>query len=141
VRVPVLMRGPGVPRDKRTSQLTGSIDLASTIVDATKAKPRRVLDGVSLRSLARRPSRFGRRDILLQNGPSAGQGNPRYVAIRTRRYKYVQYVDGQRELYDLRLDRFEQRSVHTSRRYRGVRRKLARELARLRNCSGAACRR
>ena len=141
VRVPVLMRGPGVPRDKRTGQLTGNIDLASTIVDATKAKPRRVLDGVSLRSLARRPSRFGRRDILLQNGPSAGQGNPRYVAIRTRRYKYVQYVDGQRELYDLRLDRFEQRSVHASRRYRGVRRKLARELARLRNCSGAACRR
>lgn len=46
----------------------------------------------NLRRLARRPLRFGRRDMLLQNGPSAGQGNPRYVAIRTRRYKYVQYV-------------------------------------------------
>lgn len=141
VRVPVLMRGPGVPRDKRTSQLTGNIDLASTIVDVTGAKPRRVLDGVSLRRLARRPSRFGRRDILLQNGPDAGLTNPQYVAVRTRRYKYVQYFNGERELYDLRFDRFEQHSLHRSRRYRGVRRKLARELARLRNCSGAACRR
>ncbi len=141
VRVPVLIRGPGVPRDKRTGQLTGNIDLASTIVDVAGATPRRRLDGVSLRSLARRPSRFGRRDILLQNGPGSELVNPRYTAIRTRRYKYVQYSSGRRELYDLRHDRFEQRSVHDTRRYRRVQRKLARKLRRLRRCAGASCRR
>ena len=141
VRVPALIRGPGFPRDKRTGQLTGNIDLASTIVDVAGATPRRRLDGVSLRPLARRPSRFGRRDILLQNGPTTGPVNPQYTAIRTRRYKYVQYVNGERELYDLRFDRFEQRSVDGTRRYRRVQRRLARRLRRLRNCSGGGCRR
>ena len=141
VRVPAVMRGPGVPRDKRVSTLTGNIDLASTIVDATGAQPRRTLDGVSLLELARRPSRFAGRDILLENGPGGGAVNPRYRAIRTGRYKYVEYVTGERELYDLLYDQYEQRSLHNSPRHADVRRRLARELARLRNCSGATCRR
>ena len=141
VRVPALIRGPGLPRGKRTGQLTANVDLAATIGDVAGARPRRRLDGVSLRPLARRPSRFGRRDILLQNGPNAGLSNPRYTAIRTQRYKYVQYSSGRRELYDLRFDRFEQRSVHDTRRYRSVQRRLARKLRRLRRCAGASCRR
>jgi N-acetylglucosamine-6-sulfatase len=141
VRVPALMRGPGVPRTQRTRQLTTNVDLARTIVDVTGATPGRRLDGVSLRQLARRPSRFARRDVLLQNGPGTGPVHPRYTAIRSRRYKYVQYSGGERELYDLRLDRFEQRSVHDTRRYRRVQRKLARKLRRLRACAGAGCQR
>ena len=141
VRVPALIRGPGFPRGRRTGQLTANVDLASTIADVAGAAPRRRLDGVSLRRLAQRPSRFGRRDILLQNGPGAEAVNPRYTAIRTRRYKYVQYFNGERELYDLRRDRFEQRSVDGTRRYRRVQRRLARKLRRLRHCAGASCRR
>jgi arylsulfatase A-like enzyme len=141
VRVPALMRGPGVPRDKSVRELTGNIDLASTIVDAAGAQPRRTLDGVSLLELARRPSLFAGRDIVLENGPDDGPGNPRYSAIRTSRYKYVQYVTGERELYDLQYDAYEQRSLHNSPRHAHVRRRLARGLARLRDCSGATCRR
>jgi arylsulfatase A-like enzyme len=141
VRVPALMRGPGVPRDKRVDQLTGNIDLASTIVDAADAKPRRTLDGVSLLKLAPRPSLFAGRDIVLQNGPRGGPGNPRYRAIRTSRYKYVEYVTGERELYDLLYDPYEQRSLHNSPRHAEVRQRLARRLARLADCSGAGCRR
>lgn len=141
VRVPVLMRGPGIPHDKRTGQLTGNVDLAPTIVDVAGATPLRKMDGVSLRKLAQHPSRFGRRDILLQNGPTTGVANPQYVAIRTRRYKYVRYRTGERELYDLRFDRFEQHNAAHTRRYRKVRRKLDRKLRRLRHCAGASCRR
>lgn len=140
VRVPALMRGPGVPRDKRVPQLTGNVDLAATIVDAAGAQPRRTLDGVSLLDLARRPSVFSGRDILLESGPGTGPGAPRYAAVRTSRYKYVEYTTAERELYDLRYDPFEQRSVHASPRYADVRDRLARELRRLRNCAGAACR-
>jgi N-acetylglucosamine-6-sulfatase len=141
VRVPALMRGPGVPRNARVAQLTANIDLAATIVDVSGATPRRTLDGVSLLELARRPSQFAGRDILLANGPERGPNSPRYAAIRSRHHKYVEYATGERELYDLRRDRFEQRSVHDSPSYQGVRRRLAAELARLRDCSGDACRR
>ena len=140
VRVPALMRGPGVPRDRRVSALTANIDLASTIVDAADAQPRRTLDGVSLLELARRPSVFAGRDILLENFDSNPR-QPRYSAIRTSRFKYVKYVTGERELYDLLYDPYEERSLHDSPRYADVRRGLAPKLARLRDCSGATCRR
>jgi N-acetylglucosamine-6-sulfatase len=140
VRVPVLMRGPGVPRAKAVHRLTGNIDLASTIVDAADAHPRRTLDGVSLLEVASRPSLFAGRDILLENVDSDPR-HPRYSAIRTSRYKYVKYVTGERELYDLLYDPYEQRSQHASPRYVDVRRRLASKLARLRRCAGATCRR
>ena len=135
------MRGPGVPRDKRVPTLTGNVDLASTVADAADARPRRTLDGVSLLELARRPSIFAGRDILLEDGPNGGPGNPRYSAVRTSRYKYVEYATGERELYDLRYDPYEQRSLHASPGYADVREGLAAKLARLRGCSGASCQR
>jgi|GEM_PF-79798 len=140
VRVPVLIAGPGVPPNARVDQLTGNVDLAATIVKAARATPGRVLDGVSLVDVARSPQAFSGRPILLANGPSGPQGDPHYAAIRTSRYKYVEYVTGERELYDLRVDPFEQRSVHRSRRYRGVRARLATQLRSLRTCAGATCR-
>ena len=141
VRVPALMRGPGVPRDKRVSQLTGNIDLAATIVDAADARPRRTLDGVSLLELARRPALFAGRDIVLENQRRRDPTRPRYIGIRTSRYKLVRYETGERELYDLRYDPYEQQSLHDSPHYADVKRNLARRLVSLRHCSGATCRR
>ena len=141
MRVPALMRGPDVPRGKSVPELTGNIDLAATIVDAADAQPHRSLDGVSLLELARRPSLFTERDILLENGPGGTSGkNPRYRAIRTSRYKYVEYKTGERELYDLAEDPYEKRSLHADPRLADVRQRLAAKLARLRDCAGVTCR-
>ncbi len=104
---------------------------------------------MSLLELARRPSLSAGRDLLLENGPGGSAAGPRYSragntgysAIRTSRYKYVKYVTGERELYDLLYDPHEERSLHDSPRYADVRRRLAPKLARLRDCSGATCRR
>jgi len=141
VRVPALMRGPGVPRDRNVTQLTGNINLAATVVDAANARPGLTLDGVSLLKLARRPSRFSARSIVRENGSASDPGNTRYAAIRTDRYKHVEYETGERELYDLRSDPFELRSIHDSPGHAGIRQRLAKRLARLRTCSGAACQR
>jgi N-acetylglucosamine-6-sulfatase len=138
VRVPAVMRGPGVPRGRSVQTLTANIDLAATIVDVAGATPGRVLDGVSLRAIAQRPGTFAGRGLLLESGPGNGPGNPRYSALRTGRWKYVEYVTGPRELYDLRTDPFERRNVYAIKRE--ARTGLARQLAALRGCAGAACR-
>jgi N-acetylglucosamine-6-sulfatase len=141
VRVPVLMRGPGVPAGRHVKALTGNIDLASTVLDAGGAKPGRLQDGVSLLDVAAAPKKFAGRRILLQNNPAETPGYPSYRAIRTSRYKYVEYRHGgYRELYDLKKDPQELRSLHRSKRYAKIRRKLARRLHRLRTCRGATCR-
>jgi hypothetical protein len=64
---------------------------------------------------------------------------PAYRAIRTSRYLFVHYAGGDTELYDMRRDPQQLRSRDHSRRYRHVRRRLARLLAKLKRCDGAVC--
>ena len=65
---------------------------------------------------------------------------PRYRAIRTARYLWVEWQGGARELYDLARDPGETHSRHADPRYRRLRRSLHRELQRLRGCAGDVCR-
>jgi arylsulfatase A-like enzyme len=136
-RVPLILRGPGVPRGRTLSQLVANVDLAPTIVDAARATPGRRLDGRSLLPLLRDPGRSWGRDLLLVRGGAAAQV---FQAIRTPRYKYVEYGNGERELYDLAADPHELQSRHGDAGLATLRAQLAARLATLRRCAGASCR-
>ncbi|MEK6229044.1 MAG: sulfatase [Actinomycetota bacterium] len=138
-RVPLLMRGPGVPQ-RRVFEQVANVDLASTILDAGNARPTRVQDGRSLLRTAANPKATINRDILLENGPKLPPGYQYYRAIRTPRFKFVRYGNGERELYDLLADPLEERSRHRVKRYNRVERRLARRLRALQDCKGASCR-
>ncbi|MBF8185020.1 DUF4976 domain-containing protein [Nonomuraea sp. K274] len=62
-----------------------------------------------------------------------------YEAIRTRRYLYVRYVKGERELYDYSVDPHELRSRHEDPAYAEVVEHLDRHLDQLQGCKGTAC--
>ena len=96
VRVPLILRGPGVPQGAKRTNLVANVDLAATILDAAKAAPGRRPDGRSLLALARDPLLRSGRDILLETTT--------YSAIRTPRYVFVQHTTGEQELYDLATD-------------------------------------
>ena len=64
-----------------------------------------------------------------------------YRAVRTRRWLWVEYRGGSRELYDLARDSDQLRSRHADPRYRRTRRALHRLLLGLAGCDGGACRR
>jgi len=138
VRVPLLMRGPGVPRGARRTQLVANVDLAPTILAAARARAGLLQDGLSLLALARNPRAGLGRSILFEDGKRGP--DKEYVAIRTARHVYAEYANGDRELYDLRADRFQLRSLHADAGHSALRRSLAARLAALRNCRGAACR-
>ena len=65
---------------------------------------------------------------------------PAYRSIRTDRYEYTIYANGQSELYDMKRDPAQLRSVVRDRRYRFVRRFLFDHLAVLSTCAGETCR-
>ena len=105
IRVPLLMRGPGLPRGVRRRQLVWNGDLAPTILDLTGARTGVRLDGRSLLPLARSPAAGRGREILLEGPPGRGtNGMPRFRGLRTARYKFVKHVRGATELYDLEAD-------------------------------------
>ena len=144
VRFPLVIRGPGVPRDVRLQQLVANIDLAPTIVDAVDAKAGRTMDGRSLLPLLRNRRGPWRESVLLERVTAerqrAAEGrNPTFTAIRTARHVYVEYTNGQRELYDLSNDPDQIASRHADLAYETVKTNLARRLAKLRMCSGRAC--
>jgi len=137
IRVPLMVRGPGVPRAVRRSQLVGNVDLAATILDAAGAAPGRAQDGRSLLPLTRNPQLGLHRSLLFEVATGAGM---RTTAIRTHRWLYAEHSGGATELYDLAADPDELNSLHADPRLAGVRAVLARRLDALRRCRGVNCR-
>ena len=74
--------------------------------------------------------------MLLDNSPGAGH----FDGIRTLHYKYAEYANGDRELYDLRTDPYELQSQHANPAYDALRASLAARLHNLVTCKGATCR-
>jgi N-acetylglucosamine-6-sulfatase len=136
IRVPLILRGPGVPAGKRVTTIAANIDLAPTILDAATAQAGVVVDGRSLLPIAAADQPFPR-GIVIETGPK--QQGAWYAGLRSPRWKYVEHSTGERELYDLQNDPFELTSVHADPAYARTRRALAAQLATLRTCTGAAC--
>jgi arylsulfatase A-like enzyme len=63
-----------------------------------------------------------------------------YYGIRLGPYKYIEWPDGEKELYQLEKDPYELRNVVRSGNYRPIRGFLHRELERLETCVGRTCR-
>jgi N-acetylglucosamine-6-sulfatase len=132
VRVPLIIRGPGIPRGATRTNLAANVDLAPTILDIAQARAGRRLDGRTLLPFARDALRRSGRDILLETTT--------YSAIRTPRHVFVQHSTGEQELYDLVTDPHQLTSLHADARYTAVKNELARRLGTLRTCAGDACR-
>lgn len=131
IRVPLLIRGPGVPRGRVVRDLVANADLAPTIAALAGAEPGLTMDGRSLRPIARRPKRLRGRAILLDTN--------HYDAVRTWRYVYSELTTGERELYDLDSDPFQLQNVDADPAYALARRHLRRLLRALRGCRGRDC--
>jgi N-acetylglucosamine-6-sulfatase len=132
VRVPLILRGPGVPHGAARTNLVANVDLAPTILDAAGARPGRRLDGRSLLPFASDKLRVSGRDILLETTT--------YSAIRTPRNVFVQHSNGEQELYDLATDPDQLTSLHADVRFAPLRTELGRRLTALRVCAGDLCR-
>jgi hypothetical protein len=136
IRVPLLLRGPGVPRHRRFEDLVANVDWAPTILDAANAAAGRPVDGRSLLPLLRdRTARRGRA-VVIEN---AAPGESNYTGLRTNRYAYVQYTTGERELYDLDQDPAELQNVIAAGSYARAAGELGADLGRLHACAGRPC--
>jgi N-acetylglucosamine-6-sulfatase len=137
VRVPAAYRRGASPRV--SERVVSEQDIAPTLLDyaggvrpcASETNCRRI-DGRSLRPLLGGGGRWP-----TDRGVLAELNEPvRYSAIRTRRYLYARYADGERELYDLRSDPFELQNRASDPAFLGAEKALSRRLAALRRCSG-----
>jgi N-acetylglucosamine-6-sulfatase len=118
IRVPLVVTGPGVPTAARSDRMAENVDLAKTF--AAIGHTTLVGDGHNLLPLLEGRNPHGWRNAVLieHQGPTLSVHDPdyqqpasgsptTYEAMRTASFVYVEYADGERELYDLRTDPFE----------------------------------
>jgi N-acetylglucosamine-6-sulfatase len=132
--VPLLVRGPGVPAGAETAKLALNTDFAPTFADLAGAEfP---ADGRSLVPLLGGDEDLPwRTSVLLERLPTQ-RG---YQAIRTGTHKYVEYNNGEKELYDLEADPYELDNVYES-AAPSLLKDLKVKLEALKSCSEEGCR-
>ncbi len=128
IRTPLMIRGPGVEPGVERDELTVNVDLARTIARIAGADPRRILDGRDLLA----DQELADRDVLLETNL--------YAAVRTERWLWAEYENGDRELYDLQADPRQLESMHEEPETAAIRAELAARLDELRDCEGSECR-
>jgi arylsulfatase A-like enzyme len=149
LRVPLVVRGPGVPAGAVRRHLAVNIDLAPTFAELAGVAAPSFVDGRSLVPLFRTsppPVAAWRQAFLLEHGhpdgvtTTAAGAPPVFQGLRTAdRWTYIEYVDGQRELYDLSGDPAQLDNAYES-ADPALKERLAAWLDRLRGCAGVTCR-
>jgi arylsulfatase A-like enzyme len=157
LRVPLLMRGPGIPAGATRTDPFMSIDFAPTLAAAAGLELPWRVDGRSMLAVARNGDVGWTRGVLVESGPydkvvrdTDLAGNPltpgeaadiRYtIGLRTPRYLYVDVATGEEELYDVVADPLQYDNLARDDSHADVLRLLRVELRRLRACAGTTCR-
>jgi N-acetylglucosamine-6-sulfatase len=161
IKVPMIITGPGIPAGRKIEDIASTVDLGPTFADLAGATVPTTVEGRSLVPLLRggRPKDW-RTSALVEfySGHSTDQpagpdcdsalglshipgcpAPPSWAAIRTARYTYVQYVSGERQLFDRLTDPLELRNIVRTADPALVR-DLTAKLEALRKCSGPTCR-
>ena len=167
--LPMMIRGPGIKPDSETGQLASTVDIAPTILELAQTKADKSLDGESLYPFAHDPELRNRRPLLFESfvqtddveqnggagsnpeGVSYGRANTdagasvvappkNYYGIRLGQYKYIEWPEGEKELYDLEKDPNELNNKIRDKNFYPIRGFMHRELVRLQECVGFRCR-
>jgi arylsulfatase A-like enzyme len=155
IRVPMIIRGPGVPEDATVDALALNIDLAPTFAALAGVATPAFVDGRSLLPLLAGGDRDWRQSFLIERR----QLEEQYIALarsrgitdeqlkrhgyldglRTARWSYVEYGSGERELYDLASDPAQLDNM-VERADPDLLEALSWRLAELAGCAGQSCR-
>jgi N-acetylglucosamine-6-sulfatase len=154
LRVPFVMAGRGIPHGERFDPVT-TPGVTATIADLAGATSRMPYpeDGLSVVPSIQRDR--GWAVPVVTEGLESGRVFPTLpmlkatgfhdarntIGVRTPRYKYIRYSDGDAELYDLDRDPNELRSVLTDPAYADVRDELHQVWLDYKDCLGTSCRR
>ncbi|MDO8214110.1 sulfatase [Conexibacter sp. CPCC 206217] len=153
IRVPLVVAGPGVPVGTTVDDVTENVDLCPTFSELGGVPSPASVDGRSLVPFLQgqpAPADWRQAALIEHRGavtspedpdfPERGSGNPpTYEALRTKDKLYVEYADGERELYDRSVDPDELDNLADELPDAELEQWTA-DLDALRACSGIACR-
>jgi N-acetylglucosamine-6-sulfatase len=142
IRVPMVVRGPGVPKGQRLTPFVLNNDLAPTFAAISGVTPPSFVDGRSFLPLLDDPGQPWRESFGLERRQRETyeiDSAASFDGVRTRDHTYVRYATGERELYDLRRDPQQLDNIAATADDALVD-EFDRRTSALANCAGAYCR-
>lgn len=167
IRVPMIVRGPGIPAGEIREQIAGNVDLAPTFAEIAETSYPNSCDGRSLLQVLRgdilgvnwRDGYLIQQWIEKTGEPKGPAGDttleppdpteipiasglkpalPPFEGLQTAEFKYVEYETGELEFYDLRADPYELNNLAGGLDPK-FQKQLSTWLRNLSSCAGAAC--
>jgi len=143
IRVPLAVRGPGVPAGRVLEQLVSNVDYAPTFAALAGLPVPASVDGQSLVPLLGTnppPPADWRQDLLVEHWQTGDPFQiPDFFLLRRQSDVYVEYATGESEYYDLAQDP-DQLESGQARLAPPERQRLSERLAQMKDCRGAGCR-
>ena len=135
IRIPFLVRYPRLIQDpgRRAAQMILNIDLAPTLLDLAGLSVPTHMQGQSLKAILQSTATPGRKSWLYEHFPVFPIPIPGITAVRTKKFKYIEYQNDVRpkELFDLQADPKEKTNIIRSRQGQRLISELKQELERL----------
>jgi arylsulfatase A-like enzyme len=147
LKVPLIVRGPGIPQGQKVTGQISNIDFAPTLLDFANATAGRTMDGLSLLPTIEDPDERPNRALGIEAPsplftgqiPVNGWDRP-YEGVRTDRYTFVEYTEsGDRQLFDRRSDPHELHNLAGEAAYSDIEARLAEKAQELSECAGREC--
>jgi N-acetylglucosamine-6-sulfatase len=136
LRVPLVVRGPGIPAGAVRPAVYSMVDLAPTFLQIAQAKAPLTLDGRSMLATLRGGT-AGYGDYLIQGGESTQPWWWR--GVRSPGFVYARYTSGFEELYDRKQDPHQLRNAAKDPAYADALTRHRQRFDELRDCTGATC--
>jgi N-acetylglucosamine-6-sulfatase len=146
IRVPLVMRGPGIAPGSTLEPLVLNIDLAPTLVELAGGTTPDFVDGKSFVPLLGNPAASWREHFVVKYWNPEG-GELQYQSLRTTTQKYTEWYytpSGERlgateyEIYDLINDPYELENLYSSSTPEELA-ELEGKLKSIENCAGVDC--
>jgi N-acetylglucosamine-6-sulfatase len=115
IRIPFIVRYPGMIKDpgRIARQMILNIDLAPTLTDIVGIEIPSNMQGISFKPILASADTQGRKSWLYEHFPVFPIPIPGITAVRTQRYKYIEYQKNLRpkEVFDLQSDPQEKKNI------------------------------
>lgn len=128
LKIPFVVRYPREIKPGIISDICLNLDFAETFLDYAKVPVPGDMQGRSFRPILRGEKPADWRSSMLY----AYYEGPAQYGVRTDNYKLIFYTNGERDMFDLKKDPLEMKSVYNDPVYAEIRASLQKELERLR---------
>ncbi len=127
IRVPLIVKGPGILPNSESDALVDLMDLAPTMIELAGGSPPQSMQAKSLRPMLFDDADYEERNYLFghYDDPRSGGDGFLFRMVKDKHYKLIRHLkSGKEELFDLQYDPYEMNDLSESEDHTDIKKRL-----------------